>query len=244
MFNSKNEKSVASISKVLNPGTTRVRLNDIVLETLPYAGGSLQLQLHLESEPVQDETFIGLPIDRLDPSKGNHKGQVARVKAQPYLFTDYTYNGNTTSKETQVYKWLIRVADSIGLRPQLDTVSASSIEEYVEKAAKVLCNPAHYFFATIAGEEYDKLGSDGNTYTSYRLQLPKASREKFPLAVDANSPKFMEFDKTQHIKAKKPAEPVAEFGGFDGGMAGATMDSGFGGALASENPFTDDLDLG
>lgn len=238
MFNSKNEKAVASTSKVINPGTVRVRLNDLVLETLPYAGGSLQVQMHFESEPVADESFIGLQIDRLDASKGNYKGQVARVKAQPYLFTDYTYNGNTTSKETQVYKWLIRVADSIGLRAQLDTIQASSIEEYVFKAAKVLCNPAHFFFATIAGEEYDKLGSDGNNYTSYRLQLPKATRDKFPLALDATSPKFMEFNKAEHIKAKKPVEAVQEFGGtedFSGGMS-ASMGSG--------SPFTDDLDLG
>ena len=238
MFNSKNEKAVASASKVINPGTIKVRFNDIVLEQLPYAGGSLQVQLHMESEPVQDEGFIGLPIDRLDPSKGNHKGQVARVKAQPYLFTDYTYNGNTTTKETQVYKWLIRVADSIGLRPQLDTVEANSIEEYVAKAAKVLCNPAHFFYATIAGEEYDKVGSDGNTYTSYRLQLPKATREKFPLALDPASPKFMEFNKAEHIKAKKPAEPVQEFAAMDDFGGGATM------SAAMPNPFTDDLDLG
>lgn len=235
MFNSKNEKSVASSSKVINPGTVKVRLNEMTLEQLPYAGGSLQLQLHIETEPVQDEGFVGLSIDRLDPSKGNYKGQVARVKAQPYLFTDYTYNGNTTSKETQLYKWIIRFADSIGMRPQLDTVEANSIEEYVTKAARVLCSPVHFFYVTIAGEEYEKLGSDGNTYTSYRLQLPKPTREKFAVALDPTSPKFMEFNKAEHIKAKKVAETVTEFAGSDD----------FGGAsLAPSNPFTDDLDLG
>jgi hypothetical protein len=241
MFNSKNEKSVASTSKVINPGTVKVRLNDLILESLPYAGGSLQIQLQLESEPVQDESFVGLPIDRMDPSKGNYKGQVARVKAQPYLFTDYTYNGNTTTKETQVYKWLIRMADSIGMRAQLDTVEASSIEEYVTKAARVLCSPVHYFFATIAGEEYDKLASDGNTYTSYRLQLPKSSREKFPLATDASSPKFMEFNPAEHIKKKKPVEVVEEFAPTASPEFGSAM---MGGGATMINPFADDLDLG
>lgn len=242
MFNSKDVKTTGGIAKVINPGTQRVHLLDIVLEQPSFGNGAYQIQLQMETEPILDEGFVGLAIDKMDPSKGNYSGQAARVKSQPFLFTDYEYNGVTTAKEQQVFRYLIKLADNIGKREILDKVQASTIEEYVAKAKVVLCDPANWFYATIGGEEYDNVASDGKTYTSYRLVMPKVKGKETVFTLDPANPNFVKFNPDLHIKKKKVAEAVTSFGG--GGM-----DDGFGAApvaaqpSAIANPFATDLDL-
>lgn len=241
MFNSKDVKTTGGIAKVINPGTQRVHLLDIVLEQPSFGNGAYQIQLQMETEPILDEGFVGLAIDKMDPSKGNYSGQAARVKSQPFLFTDYEYNGVTTAKEQQVFRYLIKLADNIGKREILDKVQASTIEEYVAKAKVVLCDPANWFYATIGGEEYDNVASDGKTYTSYRLVMPKVKGKETVFTLDPANPNFIKFNADLHIKKKKVAEAVTSFGGG--------MDDGFGAAPAAAqpsaiaNPFATDLDL-
>lgn len=242
MFNSKDVKTTGGIAKVINPGTQKVHLLDIVLEQPSFGNGAYQLQLQMETEPILDEGFVGLPIDKNDPSKGNYSGQAARIKSQPYLFTDYEYNGNVTAKEQQVFRYLIKLADHIGKRELLDKVQANTIEEYVAKAKVVLCDPANWFYATIGGEEYDNVASDGKVYTSYRLVMPKVKGKETVFSTDPENPAFVKFNPELHIKKKKVAEAVASFGN--------NMDDGFGlgGPTPAQpsvvaNPFATDLDL-
>lgn len=239
MFNSKNEKTTGSISKVINPGTVKVHLLDLFLEQPSFGNGAYQLQLQIETEPIEGE-FAGLPVDKNRPELGNYKGQVARIKAQPFLFSDYVYNGVTTSKERQLFKWLIRFSDNVGKREMLDKINADTIEAYVEKAKTVLCDPENWFWATIAGEEYDKAGSDGNMYLSYRLLFPKTVGSKVPFHSKREDVNFMEFDPATHIRKKKVAETVQSFGSSDG-----LDDKPSAPATPSKiaDPFADDLDL-
>ena len=81
MFNSKDVKTTGGIAKVITPGTQKVHLLDIILEQPSFGAGAYQLQLQMETEPILEEGFVGLAIDRMDPSKGNYAGQAARVKS-------------------------------------------------------------------------------------------------------------------------------------------------------------------
>lgn len=242
MFNSKDVKTTGGIAKVINPGTQKVHLLDLVLEQPSFGAGAYQIQLQMETEPILDESFVGLAIDKMDPSKGNYAGQAARVKSQPYLFNDYEYNGVTTAKEQQVFRYLIKLADNIGKREILDKVQATTIEDYVAKAKVVLCDPNNWFYATIGGEEYDNVASDGKVYTSYRLVMPKPKGKDTVFALDPEHPNFVKFNPELHIKKKKVAEAVTSFGG------GTGMDDEFSAAPAAQtsaiaNPFATDLDL-
>jgi hypothetical protein len=242
MFNSKHVKTTASIAKVITPGTTQVRLLDIVLESPSFGNGAYQLQLQMETAPILEEGFVGLAIDKMDPGKGNYRGQIARVKAQPFLFTDYEYNGVTTPKERQVFRYLIKFADNVGKRELLDKINASTIEDYVAKAKVVLCDPANFFYATIGGEEYDNTASDGKVYMAYRLVLPKCNGAKTPVTLKQEDPNFVPFDAATHIRKKKVAEVVTSFGSND---FDAPAPANFASPAEPEiqNPFASDLDL-
>jgi hypothetical protein len=245
MFNSKDVKTTGGIAKVINPGTVKVHLLDLILEQPSFGNGAYQLHLQLETSPILEEGFVGLQIDKNDPSRGNYSGQAARVKSQPYLFTDYEYNGNVTPKEQQVFRYLIKLADNIGKREMLDKVNASSIEEYVEKAKVVLCDRNNWFFATIGGEEYDNVASDGKVYTSYRLVIPKTKGRETAFSLNSEDPNFVMFNPELHIKKKKVAEAVAGFGsGSDDGFgASPSMAATPAVAPSVANPFASDLDL-
>jgi len=243
MFNSKDVKTTGGIAKVINPGTAQVHLLDIVLEQPSFGNGAFQLQLQMETSPIMDEGFVGLPIDKNDPSKGNYTGQAARVKSQPYLFTDYEYNGNVTPKEQQVFRYLIKLADHIGKRELLDKVQASTIEEYVAKAKVVLCDPANWFYATIGGEEYDNVASDGKVYTSYRLVIPKTKGKETAFTKNPEDPNFVKFNPELHIKKKKVAETVTSFGSAEADPFSSPAAPATSPAMGVSNPFATDLDL-
>lgn len=247
MFNSKDVKTTGGIAKVINPGTIKVHLLDLILEQPSFGNGAYQVHLQLESSPIMDEGFVGLAVDKNDPSKGNYAGQAARVKSQPYLFTDFEYNGVTTPKEQQVFRYLIKLADNIGKRELLDKVNASSIEEYVEKAKVVLCDRNNWFYATIGGEEYDNVASDGKVYTSYRLVIPKTKGRETAFTLNTEDPNFVVFNPELHIRKKKVAEAVTSFGapasddGFGFNAPAATAPAAPQPSVV--NPFATDLDL-
>ena len=220
MFSSKEAEKLLggnSISKVIQPGNIVARVYDMKLEVPPYDSNALNVILYLETAPVTDAGFEGLPINKDNPDLGNFAGQVARVQTQQYSYTDYTNkDGITTTKEQAIFRWLWKFAKEVGASEQMiaKDVSGSSIEEFVENSKPYLVSMDRYIHFCIGGSEYENKSG----YTQYRLFVVKPEKDKFPfqLSSDGEHPtKLITFDPAVHIKKKKPSEPVSEFNGRD-----------------------------
>jgi len=74
--------SAPSVSKVIQPGNVTAKVIDMRLEAPPYDSNALNLTLFLETTPVEDESFTGLPIDKNSPELGVYKGQVGWVQSK------------------------------------------------------------------------------------------------------------------------------------------------------------------
>jgi hypothetical protein len=97
-----------------------------------------------------------------------------------------------------MYKLAV-IASELGLRDQIDNISASSLEDWVEKAVYILKGHNLHWFLKGTEEEY-------NGKTIIKLSLPKY---KF---VSAEEAKLEKFDKNNqyHYKALQN-KPVASF---------------------------------
>lgn len=218
-FSSKeaDKKIGTGIQKVIQPGNVVARINDIKLDVPPYDVNSYNIMLSLETEPIQEEGFEGLLIDKDVPELGHYKGQVARVQSQQYSYSDYTNKeGKVLKKEDAMFKWIWNFAKEIGASQKLieNDIQAENIEDYFEVAKKYLIDPNRYIHFCIAGAEYE----NKQGYTQYRLYLPKSEKNKNPyeLVQNTESPKkLITFNESVHIKKKKVSEAVDSFDGRD-----------------------------
>ena len=146
--------------------------------------GKKALELILEGPEL--ENFEGWSIDRNDENSPKFKGQSSKVMATTW--TDQ-HNEPNVMKNEIMYKLTI-ISEQLGMRDQLNSISASSLEEWVEKAIDVLKGNDAYFFLKGTEEEY-------NGKTIVKLSLPKY---KF---CSSDESKLDKFDKTNkyHYKA-------------------------------------------
>lgn len=225
MFTAKDASTGNGGSKILQPGTRLCRIVDIQIEAPAYDANNRQIVLKLEGVD-QGDAFDGLEIDKNRPELGKYRGQIANVKGDLYDIKDFEWQGDTISKEQQIYNWVNKLARTLGVLNKMnaDNVSGETIEDYVEQAKKYLVNPDLWALYTICGKEYYTEGYDK---PNYRLFLASKSilekedrakyknKEPFILASDdqrldelESNPKFIKFDPNVHIiKAKAPDAP-------------------------------------
>ena len=210
--------SAPSVSKVIQPSNVTARVIDMKLEAPPYDSNALNLTLLLETTPVEDESFTGLPIDKNSPELGAYKGQVGWIQASPFAFSDYTskIDGKTTARDEQVFRWLWNFAKEIGTsrRSADENISGDTIQEYLDEARKYFVSPDRLIHFCVGGAEYE----NAQGYTQHRLYLVKADKAKKPyeLAVEGKEPsKVITFNPDLHIRKKKVAEKVDGFQGKD-----------------------------
>ena len=220
MFNSKNFNPSAgsSMPKIMNPGTHYARIVDMRLDAPPYKADSYFVVLQLEGVD-QGDSFVGLPIDKTNPSLGNYRGQIANVRSGRYSFSDYTYDGRQITRDEQIFRWVNNLAKQMGVLEKMnaDNVEAETIEDYVAIVRRYLVNPELWGYFTIGGQEYYTEGYDR---PNYRLMFPKPEGKLFPFSAledeDRKPANLIAYDAAKHIIAAKqdePAEAVAGFGG-------------------------------
>lgn len=210
--------SAPGIAKVIQPGNVTARIIDMKLEAPPYDSNALNLTLLLETTPVEDESFTGLPYDKNIPDLGHYKGQVGWVQASPFAFTDYTskIDGKVTMRDEQVFRWLWNFAKEIGISQTLadENISGETIQEYLDSAKKFFAATDRYIHFCVGGAEYE----NAQGYTQHRLYLVKADKSNKPyeLAVEGKeASKVIKFNEALHIRKKKVAEKVEGFDGKD-----------------------------
>ena len=179
-------------SKSLQPGVVYAHINSGQLRT-SNKGDKKVLELYLETPEL--ENFEGWPIDKDNPDGPKYKGQTGRIGAT--MWTD-EFNNTNVSRNEIMYKLTI-IATELGLKEELDSVKADTIEGWVTEVINLVKGHNLYWFLKGSEEEY-------NGKTIVKLSLPKY---KF---CSADETKLEKFDKSNkyHYKAL-PTKSVSSF---------------------------------
>lgn len=190
--NGQEVKQGGGTSKSFQPGVVYAQINSGQLRT-SNRGDKKTLELFLEGPEL--ENFEGWSIDKDNPNGPKYKGQTGRVGAT--MWTDEFANTNVSRNEI-MYKLTI-IATELGLRDELNAISADSIESWAAQALNLIKGKKLYWFLKGTEEEY-------NGKTIIKLSLPKY---KF---VSAEEDKLEKFDKNNkyHYKAL-PTKAVSSF---------------------------------
>lgn len=192
------------VQKGLQPGTHECTILDLKLEKPPYDADQYNLIFSLMG-PELGEDFEGFQINRLDPSKGNYKGQTSNIKANQYGFKNWEYKGKAITRDESITNFLGTFLKQLNLLDQFQgmNIDALTIEELVAEVRTFLIKGDYKIYFTIAAQKYFKEGSE---YPSYALYLPKRNEGKFAYANTADDAKLISFNEDVHIVLKKTAE--------------------------------------
>lgn len=185
MFSTKGQevKNSGSQTKSFEPGVVYAHIFSGNVRT-SSKGDKKTLDLILEGPAL--DNFEGWAIDRNNPDGPKFQGLSSRVSA-----TIWTNQFNETNvAKNEIMSKLTVIATELGLRDQIDNISASSLEDWVAQAIDILKGNNIYWFLNGKEEEY-------NGKTIVKLSLPKI---KF---VHANEAKLDKFDKNNkyHYRA-------------------------------------------
>lgn len=185
MFSTQGQdvKQGGGIPKSLQAGVVYAHIHSAQVRESKNTGKKA-LELVLEGPEL--ENFEGWLVDRNDENGPKFKGQSSKVMATTW--TDQ-HNEPNVMKNEIMYKLTV-IAEQLGLRDQVNTVSAESLEDWVSKTVNILKGQDAYFFLKGQEEEY-------NGKTIIKLSLPKY---KF---VSLDESKLDKFDKNNkyHYKA-------------------------------------------
>lgn len=182
MFTTKGLNTEKKLSKYVSYGNHYLKINDIEIKTA--MSGSKQLIFHMETPEVKAEGFT--------PEEG-YKGQVGKV-AFPgsYLKMD-------NEKAVKEFNTAIgTIADTLGVRAELDNINVETFDEYVQAITPILTNK--YAWWALSGEEYIK--SDGKIGTKLKVR-----RYKFISSTEKGESGLGAFDASVSYNLKKAEKP-------------------------------------
>lgn len=202
-------EATGSLAKTLSPGKQQVKLNSITVSPLPYDQEAYNVYLNVEG-PDLGADFEGFFIDKDNESKGRFKGQVSRVRLYPFPYKNgETKKGVPVDRDQSILRGLVHLATALDKRPQLDTIQANNILEFVDKASTVL-STGELLNVVLASKQYMK-----GEYVQNDLFIPMSKNGKvgYELAsTPADKSKLMDFDEAVHIIKPKVSTPVESFG--------------------------------
>ena len=207
MLNTKDMSAGTGKAKpVIGTGNQKIKINSITFDQTPYDMDAYNITLHVESEPM-DGDFNGFLKDVNNPSGPRFEGQVGRVRFSPYPFKDTTLpNGNEISRDNEVLKAMIFISETVNKREELDSIEASTIEDFMSKAS-IICSNTGYINACLGAREWE----NREGYVNNDLFLPKRNRMGIPLeALDVEDSNLTVFDKTDsnHFRPFIKKEPT------------------------------------
>jgi hypothetical protein len=218
MLSTKNIPSGSGMSKSILPGSKTVKINSITLDTVPYDQQAYHLTMHCETEPISG--LDGFFIDKDDPSKGKHLGQIGRVKAGMYPFSNgVTKSGIKIDRDRTILQFIKNLAGELGFMDWFEEQDNkfNSIEDFVNHLNKTRPFKNIYFNCVIGGKEYEK-----NGYINYDLFFPRFDKtskpiEKLDSIPDTASPsKLVTYDADVHIRKIAKSTSNAPVDVFDG----------------------------
>ena len=198
MLNTKDMSAGSGrIKPVLDPGNHVVKINSITLDQTPYDADSYNIHLHIETEPIGGE-FEGFFRDYNDQSKGRYDGQIGRVRISPFPFKDTTLpSGREISRDQEILKHMITLAETLEMRDGLDSIEADTIESFMTECDK-LFGSSKLMNMCIGGREWEN--KEG--YINNDLFLPRISKDGIAMeALEKENSRLLKFDRAVHVKA-------------------------------------------
>lgn len=208
MLSTKDMSAASGKEKpVIGTGNHKVKINSISFDKTPYDANAYNIILHVETEPITGD-FQGFLKDMNKPDGPRYEGQVGKVRYSPYPYKDTTLpSGKEISRDTEVMKAMIFLAEALDKRAGLDAIQASTIEEWMVKCDKLLSGPT-YVNVCLGSREWEN--TEG--YINNDLYLPKISKEGVPIeALNVEKSKLLIFDSnnTNHLrKVEKKNSPT------------------------------------
>lgn len=196
------------LPKTIQPGNHTLKINSVYLDDFRFIEGAKHLIMNVETEEL--EGFEGFMIDKDDPSKGNYKGQIGRVKASQYAFADgQTKSGIKIYRDRSVLMFLQNLCRALGKTDwfQAQDNKHDTIEEFVEAFNEEAPFKDVYMDFCIAGKEYESKSG----YTNYDMWLPKSTKNAHAF-VERDSDRLLQYNEADHL-TKIVKEDVEEFGG-------------------------------
>ena len=200
------EVSKGTGSKILEPGTHLCRVVDIEASATPYDINKIQITFKLEGEPESGD-FVGVAIDKNNPSLGNYEGKVGFVKNGQYAFNDWVNNGELTTADTNACNFLARFSNSLGVFDEMKKDPALqqnvNIYDFVAVAKKYICDPDLWAYYTIGGKEK---WVEGYNNPNYYLHFVKYENRKNFVSLEED--KVVPFNPDDHIIKTDKGIPV------------------------------------
>jgi hypothetical protein len=217
--NVKKTSNESYIPKLLEPGNVEAKINGIRLDQPDWLkkDDAYHVILDLEGRKPSDD-FEGFLIDYNDPTKGNHTGQIARVKAGNWPYKDFhrpAENGKeelNIKRDDEILKFLLNLVEAIGPAAEnwWDSVDNKydTIQEFVEGFNNDKPFDGIFLNWCLAGRQYTKQ----NGYKAWDLFLPKFSRAGIPFeSFNAVKKRLLTFDEKEHTEIQEPKD-VEDFG--------------------------------
>jgi len=183
---------------LMGPGNNQVRINSITFDQTPYDREAYNVNLHMETNPIGGE-FEGFFRDKNNESKGRYEGQIGRVRVSPFPFKDTTLpSGREISRDQEILKSMIFIAETLGKRDELDSIEAQTMEDFIAKCNTLFSN-SDFFNVCLASREWEN--KEG--YINNDLYLPKLSKDGIPaeqLKMEGDNSRLIKFDAATHVK--------------------------------------------
>jgi hypothetical protein len=198
MLNTKDMSAGSGRTKpVLDPGNHVVKINSITLDQTPYDADSYNIHLHVETAPIGGD-FEGFFRDYNDQSKGRYEGQIGRVRISPFPFKDTTLpSGREISRDQEILKHMITLAETLDMRDGLDSIEADTIEQFMTECNSLM-GGSKLINMCIGGREWEN--KEG--YVNNDLFLPRISKDGIAMeAVDKENSRLLKFERAVHVKA-------------------------------------------
>jgi hypothetical protein len=198
MLNTKDMSAGSGRTKpVLDPGNHVVKINSITLDQTPYDADSYNIHLHVETAPIGGD-FEGFFRDYNDQSQGRYEGQIGRVRISPFPFKDTTLpSGREISRDQEILKHMITLAETLDMRDGLDSIEAQTIEEFMTECNNLM-GGSKLINMCIGGREWEN--KEG--YVNNDLYLPRISKDGIAMeAMDKENSRLLQFDRAVHVKA-------------------------------------------
>ena len=198
MLNTKDMSAGSGRTKpVLDPGNHIVKINSITLDQTPYDADSYNIHLHVETAPVGGD-FEGFFRDYNDQSQGRYEGQIGRVRISPFPFKDTTLpSGREISRDQEILKHMITLAETLEMRDGLDSINAQTIEDFMRECNDLM-GGSKLINMCIGGREWEN--KEG--YINNDLFLPRISKDGIAMeAMDKENSRLLKFDRGVNVKA-------------------------------------------
>jgi len=208
MLNTKDMSATSGrVKPVIDPGNHTIKINSITFDQTPYDTEAWNIVLHVETEPVQGE-FEGFLTDSNDTSSPRYKGQVGRIRFSPWPFKDADLpSGRKISRDTEILKSMIYLAETLEVRDELDSIEAETIEDFMVHCNNIFSD-SKFLNACVGGRQWEN--KEG--YINNDLFLPRISKDGIPLErLHVENSRLLNFNTADHVKEIKKKENVASF---------------------------------